>query len=533
MAKGIEAPIVRVFFLGREISSQITSFKYTYSEEDDDVCTLSLETTDRAAPDRTEYQEKVTWQVQWGYIGGVTKTRKIYLQDIEWSFDKELIRADIKATDIAATIKQNTSKKSFKNTNLLSATVEVATKNGLNVIADRNKKPITTAPNKGEQNNIPLIYDEQMANLSLVDQRAIWKIQGMINNAMSVDGVSLESYYGPLSDLKMKNKVEVPMGIDKTYVDQMKGYKFYEYIPQANRTEAQILKDMAAREPGGPYVVETRDDNLIIRKRSFSSIPYKSYEYGGGLGELIDFKPASKNRNKAGTSLELGFGGWDKTNKKYFSGTAGPESHADPVLNKFTELVDKLEKLNPDQLRANSGEKDLMFHKTVGESFRRNVQPGESTSVFKIMKLPVTYGQQLEAAKETLKEGKQINDPTANNPTDAFAKASNLQKKGELQRNPANAKVIGDANIEVGMIITILNVSTKYSGNYYITKVDHTIDSNSGYITDIEMVRSGHNIKAFTNQVDNNQIKRKINDQVGDYTPSKEKISVKYKPNKK
>lgn len=97
---GYGSPFVRLFYGTLELSSMAPDFSYVADEEGDDVIEINIETDDRSAPDRPEWQEKAELRVIWGYIQGEeSEQRKIYIQDIKWTYKKESISAKIQATE--------------------------------------------------------------------------------------------------------------------------------------------------------------------------------------------------------------------------------------------------------------------------------------------------------------------------------------------------------------------------------------------------------------------------------------------------
>jgi hypothetical protein len=66
-----------------------------------------------------------------------------------------------------------------------------------------------------------------------------------------------------------------------------------------------------------------------------------------------------------------------------------------------------------------------------------------------------------------------------------FKNELNAQLQKEIE---ADLKVVGNPHLRCGKVVRIENVSSKYSGNWYITKVDHNINS-SGYICNLSLIR--------------------------------------------
>jgi hypothetical protein len=102
------------------------------------------------------------------------------------------------------------------------------------------------------------------------------------------------------------NQVKRQIQIARYLADMNK----YPFIAQGNKTDRQMLTEIGMKEPGGPFLAETRDDELIIRRRDWNKKPYRSYEYGGTDGDLVDYKTDPKDRNRKQNSRNMTFGSW-------------------------------------------------------------------------------------------------------------------------------------------------------------------------------------------------------------------------------
>jgi hypothetical protein len=340
-----------------------------------------------------------------------------------------------------------------------------------------------------------------------------------------------------------------PMPLSDAQLDMMyKAKKMVEAMgvmkssPQANKSDKAYLNDLGSREKSGPYMVESRDDRLIIKRRDFNQPPYRSYEYGGPTGELLDFTPESKTRTKAGASNAMGFGGWNPLSKTAFNGVA--DGDGDPVLAKWTNAL----KFYKAQVEKGYGDAILTPEKRVTVDRRTfgsvpkqktadntgRATPYNSPTVKDnayqsndllragVMQYDIRVKDHVKALEAAIKDRtetkdlrtRQLYNALGINPEEAFNQANGLRKNSELNRNPASATVWGDPNIKTGMIITFLGVGKKHAGNYYVKRVTHTVDRSSGYITDMEFVRQGSNIQTpeAKSQAKGNQ---KVNNVVG------------------
>jgi len=527
-----DAVFIRVYKNEEDLEPQgirIKRIRYTHSEDEDEACEIEIETDDRNLPSQIFLQEKAIWTLVWGYLGGDVRKRKVILEDVNWKY-ANTITASIRATELGAILKKQHSKKVYTNTNLLDVAQDAAETNGLNLVLDLDLFPerIKDKPNfiiddvqlnaKGTTTPVrePLKREferkrvlesmQKRQRLTQAEKQALRKYNAI--NKQLAQEIAKRTSMTPLpSDPEEARKLIFGSQKDNPFT----GFKQYEAVAQAGKSTRQVIDELAAKEPGGPVVVETRDDKLIVRKRNFGLKPYRTFEFGGDTSELLEFTPESKNKSNA--SVAYDYEGWDKTNKTFHQGTANgittnPDN--DPVLGaalQFKQNVEELKKLGD---KSVYGIKDPNDPKgPVGVPFIKGQLAQTNQSILfsspntPINDNPMRPTQFIAPALINLdEENKHIDNllnPKVPNPeaTDAessFAKAENLRSQGELEKNPATARIIGDPNIEVGMIITIIHVAKKHMGNYYVSKVSEELDSTGGYITTLEMFRHGHNI---------------------------------------
>lgn len=541
---GFGAPFFRVLFGDKEISEYFSDFKYAYDEEDDDVCTLTLNSDVRETPDLPQFQEKAELKISWGFIQGeFIKTRKIYVQDLKWEYTKEdNVKGVLTCTEKAVSLKFSNSTEVYQNSGMLHVANNLAKQNGLKAYLD-----ISTI--KGNQ------YDLQIKSRGSLETVETFLQRNNDYNAQK----GLERINKEARDNPQKNRVEIQKALDafaKEY-QQNKGqrqktkmfqdayndgapirnsgqsvpgivgsFKNYKNLPQANRTGKQFLSELGRREKGGPYIAETRDDELIIKKRNFNQAPYKSYTWGGPIGNLLEFQPMTKNWARKQHSVNQTFGGWNAMDKSFFRGNANAEANGDnPTLSKFIEMAKFYKGLS----QAGQGDLIAGFRKPKPTHIfigKNNVAARADNTLDYTqggVQIGITVNDKLKALEKTIggyndlvkQYNNNIYDSLGINPQDAFYNANNKRQASQLKSNPAKAKIYGDPYLKVGIIITILGISKKYSGNYYVTKCEHSIDKSGGFICDLEMVRHGTNIKSTTEHVPNTDLGRTLNNATG------------------
>src|SRR3989304_10313370 len=141
MQNGYGAPYVKVFAtykkdvdkkdIWEEVTPNITDFIYKYSQAEDDICQIKIEEHDTNLPDRPEFQEGVILKVTWGYIGHEdSKSRKVKIVNITPSYNENHITLDILCTDLASSLKNNSSKQIHQG-NIVSIAKGVAAQHGV------------------------------------------------------------------------------------------------------------------------------------------------------------------------------------------------------------------------------------------------------------------------------------------------------------------------------------------------------------------------------------------------------------------
>lgn len=520
MENGYAANFITAFYGNTPIQDRIESFKYSSSEDDDDNCEINIRTDDRNAPDRPEYQEGVVWTVIWGYINGAkSHVRKVYAYELKWEFDDQNILLTISFHEKGLTLKQRNAKTVFNNTSIVDILHNAGKVHGLKTAVE------IPGVNGGPPIKI-FTTDELQASLKkFAAQQA----------ALQQENKTL---FGT-TDIQLEDQVAIAPAINLgTEMDNralwramFENFGMYPSIAQGNKTDKQLLDELGKRQPGGQFITDTTDDEAVVKKRNFNQKPIRTYTWANGDGELQSFEPESKGKSKDGTSINMNYDGWDKTNKTYFNGDANVGNPS--LTDKQKETLAKFQK-QYDAIKFTDPTKILGF-KAI------NIEAGlkaDATNRVQIIRTPVTILDKQTALKNTIEAftdptgmNKSINDPTVNNPTDAAAHADNLRDEANLKNNPGYIEAFGDPVIMKGKIITILGVSKKYSGNYYITKVDHVMGDKKAYMMHIDIVRQGHNIKTNGHFISNVAIGMPLNKEIGKHGPAEKNKTLSIKTN--
>lgn len=558
---GFGAPFVRVFFNDKELSIFVESFEYQYDEEGDDVCKLEIKSESREEPDQIQWHEKTELKIIWGWIQGeISNARKVYIQQITWKFEKEYVSASIEATDKAVSLKYSDSREVHTDTSLPGLAYKMALKHKLKAVLELDgQTPIEfIIPSKpGEYFNEYLIRN----NTALV-LRGVKSISGQagIDSLFKPQQVLItKNISDQISNPKNKKPIDLNTLTKTSEIDSIPrdssaadthtrfsvkpgDFRIYDNAPQANKTDAQMLNEYAMKENNGPYLVDTRDDEIVIRKRNFNQTPYKQYLYGGDVGDLVEFIPMTKVRSHKQKSGNVGFSNWNPLNKTTFSGNANGADDLDTTLGVFKDMF----RFYSPAIKAGAGAttSDPMKPKfsipftgpgsTIANQAEIINNRSDATGVHNLVPIftPFTIDDKVSALRKTIEGAiESLNnntyDATGTNAVDAWNQANNARRSNELKMNPAQASIYGDPNLKVGLLITVMGISKKFSGNYYIAKATHKID-HSGYMTSLELCTQGTNLKTSPDHV---RSKGKLNKNIGPTSSKNNAKKLKIKGN--
>jgi hypothetical protein len=514
MKNNLNPFVTVVDFRGNTLSDAISDFSYKFSEEEDDACDITFDGPDPKMADRAEFQEGKLMVVKWGYIGGsISRERTVFIFDTKTDYTEEGIKLSLTCHEKFALAKMD----SVSNKNL------------------RQLKKDT-----------PIIFSpEVLSNLSLEVEKGSPELNALLkdNNI----------------NLKTVKKGNAQGG--NTVVTYYNG----------NLSTFQNLRSFLDKTPGGPYVIDSRDNSVTIRTRNFAQPSTVSYTYGGDGNALLKFSPETKNRSKGSNVNKIKVTSWDRKKKQAVTHQITASDDTGVVLALQTPLkdwtdisgIDKPIPMNwflKDQpgalarLGIKRGDRAANTDKGTAEQYQGKliVTKGKlPTGPQNVVKLAMgaDYGSRtsgegkLVAIDNTAvykKKFEVLNDsplPTKSiisneDPTKAKAHAENHRRSEELKNNPATGEVEGNPILETGQIITIKGVANKHRGNYYIKACEHKIGGNEAYKTTLSaMVRQGVNRKTHTITSVQGESKRTVNTSKGpEDAGTKQTVKIKSKP---
>lgn len=519
MNKGVLTPFYKVIYKKLDLSSYVTSFRYTHAEDEDDVCTIDIELPDEKLLDSGAFRANCQWVVTWGFIEDKLNghTEKIFIEEVVPTFQDSGISLNIIAHDKIAKLKKIRPSGIVRDTNLpnylaakgkdLGITVKVEApgfKSAERAILEASLQPGFTPAQKAkwEARERNLKSEIQADVRKLMTKEVDWskelkrkEFEERKKNAyITVTGGIYRDPHEArpskkeLRTIKEANRLMVENGMDPREVEKrnyiMDRFSSFKSIPEANRTISQIANQMALRDPKGPYTISGHGDTAIIRQRILNKPPIYSYTYRGGSGELISFKPSTKNKSSQSVATGVGYSSFNYSDKSFTSGN----------------ILDGKNPMTPYYLGNTVNKPADMW--AVVKLEKANGQSGPFAKGFYNQSVAVRDGVAAPITSRIVEKPKPVQDPnspsvnptreiisSSEDPTVAEAQAANTQSRGAMEQNPGSVVVMGNTAILSGETVQIKNVGKSYSGNYYILKATHTIDSN-GYITEMEVARN-------------------------------------------
>lgn len=476
------SPYLEVLDANRNaIKAQVKSIRYVYDEALDDQSVVVLESDDSNYVDIPAIQEDKAIYIIWGYIGipESETMRKAYITDSIADFTATGVILTLKCLPKASYLKANSSANVSDDTDLPSFTEEAAKRLGLSLNNELGEGfgVVQTGFSKPAE----IVYEKFNNPNDPNDPR---------NGAIIQRGISAAS--------------------DSARVRRDYAWKTYGSLPQANRSDAQVIEGMKNNEPLDNLVVSGRDDEVTIKQRNFSQPPVRAYEWRGGKGKLLEFKSGIKNTFNRSKSMLNTSDGWDPSTKTHIKGDVKNTLNGNEVLGESVPV--NIEEILQDETDYPG---NVQYHglfeqyETTDEdgnklqSYIRNSElNGKSKFIFREKKgyVPGKFTKDsylLEQDVSSRIELKDVipvrfgkhNSSIEQNPESIAGAVTQDQSDRTKELNKSSAVVLGDPLMVEGKIVRVDGVGRKYSGNWYITKAEHVVDE-SGWLTILEITRN-------------------------------------------
>lgn len=262
---------------------------------------------------------------------------------------------------------------------------------------------------------------------------------------------------------KMKSK------IDKTT-------QKWDNMPQGNKSDYELLRQLAQKEPGYSFYIA--DKTLYFIKRLFGKTPASNFTYGEGL--LISFKVKARESQQDTSSNETTFVG------------------IDPMTGKTNVSS------SDDKKDANLGKKGIGIYFASGESAGTTSGHGSGGS----------WDEDSDGANKVMP------DPSGN--SNQMKNSANALQQSSLDNAlKATFEMIGNPNLEVDELMTVNGIGKRYGGNWYITDITDDISAGGYFKTSGEVIKDGTSKPIKENAIDNTN---KVNDKAGTEKKNKKQV---------
>lgn len=451
----------------------VSSFSYKYSEEEDDVAELTIESPDPEICDHPDFAEGNVLSITWGYSDMGTSeqvTRTVYIFDTKAEYTNECVKLILTCHEKFASAKMDIAKPAKKNNNVGISTIKLQTEVLENIrVKDDYINKFTG-----------VIYSDK--NVTSDDISALQKT---INSSDYVTNYGRELGSGIFNSRVVQDNSGLTVTIYSGELPTFRG-----------------LREFFDKLPGGPYVLDSRDDVLIIRTRDLTQSPVHTYSYLGEPGELLEFTPETKNRSKSKSAEGVKVTGWNSEKKSPIVEISKNEETGQTQKYLWQQLQEEMptpgsaewvKSISP-KSTAQPGKNvatlppSLKAAQVHGGLFDPN--QWKSQSQIYSEEAQKTIREQLLEGTENMGIGKTL-VIGAEKEDNVKGLADNLREEAQLENNPATAKMVGNIHLKSGYVIDIRGVAVRHAGPYYIKECTHRIDS-SGYLVTIDkMVRGG------------------------------------------
>lgn len=463
---------------GSPMARYITDFDYTYDEESDDLCNITLEFDDITQFENKSVQKDIKLEIQWGYLVGngtfiKSPKRKIAVRDISRKYRAKKLSVELKCTDLVSYIKLNksTSVRQYQNANV---------DQEQSALGDFNDNFIDWLAEVSEGNFIPTITHKG---------KAIRKDYSgtMINFDYNE---KTGEYTRAADNLRVKKEMYLEFHVAKIIKGKSKSIQ--------NAIDDQ-LKWLEAQSGGG-FIASSTDDNLHIFQRNFKQNIYRVYTFAQSTGELIEFDSDTDTRktkkNVAATSDV------DPYTKEIVTNEVNMADTSDAVeLGQGITLADG--KVDQEMVDAWLKKVRTVFkHNIENPDDQKEVPDFDYISIAKLKADPLRDGpyNKLASGKKTIQAKEFLNLPEFMDlarENNSAVKAKHLKEQvltgflvDKLQKKyTAKAKVVGDPSLIKSKIYGFYGLHSIDNGRWYATKVTHTINNKSGYTTELDLIK--------------------------------------------
>lgn len=509
------------------VGELVTSFSYLYDEEDDDECTIIISCQNPDLADIPQFRDQQYILVQWGatYSNGGTllsPPRKVMVRDVTVAGNSDSnVTITLECTD-GFSIMKRAAIGARDNNNLLEwieSSLSGKYKTGFYIVDAKEARGATMEEWREQYYSLTPSYNL----MSHVPKEKRKKA--------NVD----YSYVAPPDTTK-----EVKM-------DQLVKTRL---VIQTGKTPYNTMKDAIKTIPNGPYHLDTRDDTINVKPVNFNQPPVATFVWKQPGSEIISFSVATRKTPKSiDVVSDENIDGTTKTisHSVTQSNAATPKLEVDGITGEtipsdiYADVETTKKQMYNDLVKQNAQQ---YLDQTMAKYNSSTSNPTDMSNIGlepMVVKVNAKVKEKVNARDYDTSSGR-LSPTGADKDSrgwDQLQRDKNVivvspQKKGdegwqtpevlvdkefEVQLQPADLlgvagdssvvntialnnlnealqnqvemdlSVIGQPYLVCGRIITINNISKRYSGDWYIKSVEHRIDISSGYICDIEAIK--------------------------------------------
>lgn len=480
----------------------VVSFRYKYSDEDEDVCIIKLQMKDPKALDKFKIERGTKLQCVWGYLSNPrSPIVTVVIKDLSSKYGSEVIYTELECTDYLSYLKITRSDDVGEGTLIGYIKAQVYGRYNI-LIKDRGIKIYAQVTRKSKED------EDQIIPVGIQDPGEPY----------------LGLMFDPLDEAPEGSKTilisKKPTEAGTWFVDDSNPIRMYleneKGILTSNRSTYVVLQDMFRKCPRGPWFVTGRGNTLFIHNRHLGKTAYKRFKYKSDNSGLIDFTAKTKFEN---FDKELvSYAGMDPQNRKNFFiddyrkallGTRNPkEILEDRRISDEEKRKEILEYLN---LRKIPYPK---FGTTAIEGAYLN--PGKPEQLF----VPGHYNRPFINRDPYLNVAVPDNtnirnpdpfvrsedgdhfDPYKHDPIlraiwytmpimtyeEAVNTTNNRHRELAMEKEEASAILEGDPWLKSELTIQVTNVHRQHEGHYYVKECEHII-TNQGYKTELDCLK--------------------------------------------
>lgn len=242
-------------------------------------------------------------------------------------------------------------------------------------------------------------------------------------------------------------------------------------MPQAMRSDYDFIKFLSGLEKDGSWRFFLRSDELHFTRLKLESPSVKTITFADPNGKVKTFRPYSQETLKSAAARDTIISTMDP-----FTGEVKQS-----VVNNSTAKDDV--KLGEYTYDVNSTQINFKPKITIGGTSSTGIQiGGKKTEPFNGLR----PSQVQKAQNDPSKTGQHVYSPTRSL-EEALNIANKVKKKKALSDYMANLSLEGDPDFVEDIVITMSGVSKKDTGNWYVSRVTHSIDPGNSYETRVTL----------------------------------------------